>query len=489
MQRSGIFLFLLLLAPFCFLQAQDVCEFTYRFPGDSSGAVYKGLVFRNKDNTGFIRMTTMNKKTGKRVLYDFSLTLNDYDFIKQQEGGLKLTADDSTEYWYCWSENFKLKEGRELFDFDYLRFWFKKEKGKKDITPCTQTPFEVKGRYLGFLEEPVTGKIPPETDSAGNPVQPYRATGILSFKPVKNSSFSKAYLSTYFIPGELYREGMYTKNQVLACRNNSRPVLHLINVINSRDEDISANCIEDGKATSSYFSAIAEFLELRLVEKKLTGAAFNITAVRNAVNNLRPGKDDIVVFYYSGHGFRWKGDQDYPFPQMGLYSGVPPSWNHMGAFSLNLEEVYNTIRRKGARLNLVLGDCCNTIVNRRRSEIKDTTEIAMTPGLRYMNKRTVSALFLQTRGSLLVAAAEKGQAANCSTLYNGFFTNSLYAAMTEQLYKAVPDPQWMDIISDTDARTWELAAKYKFPQKIIYKYCAEGGGDCKQYLGQNNAAR
>lgn len=489
MQRSRIFLLLLCLAPLSLLQAQDVYEFTYRFPGDSGKTVYSGLVFRNSDNNGFIRMSALNKKTGKRVLYDFSITLNEYDLEKQQEGGLKLTDEDSTDYWYCWSENYKIKEGAELYDFDYLRFWFKRKKGSRVIEPCSSTPFEVKGRYLGFLEEPESGKIPAETDSLGNPIQPYQATGILSFKPHQGALFSKTFLSAYFIPGELFREGTYTKKQVLACRNNIRSVMHLVNVINSRDEDISVNCVEDGKAVSSYFSDIATFLELRFTEKKLTGAQFSISAVRAAIGNLRPGKDDIVIFYYSGHGFRWKGDTEYPFPQMGLYYGTPPSWNHMGAFSMNIEDIYKAIQRKGARLNLVLGDCCNTIVNRRRSEIKDTTDIAMQPGLKYMNMRTATALFLQTRASVLVAAAEKGQPANCSRVYNGFFTNSLLKTFTEFLFKPVPDPNWPDIIRATENKTYNLALQYGFTQNIIYKYCPAGSGNaCRQYLGQKTGA-
>lgn len=474
-------------------QAQDVYEFTYRFPDDPGKTVYKGLLFRNPDKTGFLRLTAINKKTGKKVVYDFSFSLNEYNPWRdiQQEGGVALQDDDSTRYWYAWTENFRIKEGTEPFDFDYLRLWFRQEKGKKEIEPCLRTPFDVKGRYLGNWEEPVINKLPAEADSSGKTVQRFQATGILSFKKNKSSSFSKAFLSSFFIPGELFREGTYTKKQVLNCRNNIRPTLHLINVINSRDEDISVNCIEDGKYTWNYFSIVAEYLELRFSEKKITGADFSVQAVRSALHNLRPGKDDIVVFFYSGHGFRWKGDTEYPFPQMGLYYGTPPSWNHMGAFSLNIEDVYKTLQKKGARLNLVLSDCCNTIVNRRRSEIKDTSDIAMLPGVKYMNKRTVSALFLQARASLLVSAAERGQEANCSRLYNGFFTYSLYETMTATLHRAIPNPQWTDIIKETGERTLSLAAKYNFEQKIIFKYCPDAGAaaTCVQYLGQGSLAR
>ena len=449
------------------LSAQNIFEITYQFKGDPAKTIYKGLLVKNTDGTGFLRLAANNNKTNKRVLYDFSITLNPYNYgSRPMDGGLLLTASDKTTYWYCWSENFNLKEGTEIFDFDYLRLWFRRENPTKVIEPCLKTPFNVTGRSMGFNEEPVVSQY----TSADQPAQ-YGETGILSFKELTNTSFTKAYLKDYFIASELLSEGVYTRKQLLAVRNNTKPVLYLISVINSKDEDISVNCVEDGKKISSYFKRITTSLEIRFVEKKLTGNDFNVTAVKNAIKNVRPGKDDIVVFYYSGHGFRWKGDIGFPFPQMGLYYGRPPSWDHMAAFSLNIEDIYKEIQAKGARLNLVLSDCCNTIVNRRRVEIKDTVKPQVGPGYYDISKRAAMALFLQTQASLLICAAEKGQASNCSNSYNSFFTTSMLNSIRMGLKTTGPNPQWMDIVRKAEGETSTLASKYKEQQNIVYKVC------------------
>ena len=454
------------------LSAQDVFELTYQFKGDPTKTIYKGLLVKNTDGTGFLRLTANNNKTSKRVLYDFSITLNPYNYgSRPMDGGLLLTAPDKTTYWYCWSENFNLKEGEEVFDFDYLRLWFRRENAKKIIEPCLKTPFNVKGRSMGLNEEPVVSQYPATAETSENKQQQYGETGILSFKELKNTTFTKAYLKDYFISSELFYEGAYTRKQLLTARNNTKPVLYLISVINSKDEDISVNCIEDGKKVSSYFKRITTSLEIRFVEKKLTGNDFNVTAVRAAIKNTHPGKDDIVVFYYSGHGFRWKGDIGFPFPQMGLYYGKPPSWDHMGAFSINIEDIYKEINAKGARLNLVMSDCCNTIVNRRRSEIIDTAKSQVGPGYYDMAKRAAMALFLQTKASLLISAAEMGQASNCSNSFNSFFTTSMINSIRMGLKTTGPTPQWMDVVRKAEDETSVLASKYKEQQKIIYKVC------------------
>ena len=464
---------ILLLISFCFtalvncLSAQDVFELTYQFKGDATKTIYKGLLITQQDGTGFLRLAAVNNKTNKRVLYDFSVSLNPYNYgNRPMEGGLLLSGSDKTTYWYCWSENFNIKEGTEIFDFDYLRFWFRREEMKKLIEPCLKTPFDVSGRSMGRTEEPKVSSSAPSADK-----QQYGATGILSFKQLNNSSFTKAYLKDFFISSELFYEGAYTKKQILTARNNNKPVLYLISVINSKDEDISQNCMGDGKKVSGYFKLVTGSLEIPFVEKKITGNDFNVTAVKAAIKNIHPGKDDIVVFYYSGHGFRWKGDLDYPFPQLGLYYGKPPSWDHMGAFSMNMEDIYGEISAKGARLNLVMSDCCNTIVNRRRSEIKDTAKEQVEPGYYDMRKRAAITLFLQTKASLLISAAEKGQSAICSNTYNGFFTTSIINSIRMGLKITGPIPQWMDIVRKTESETSMLASQYKEQQNIIYKVC------------------
>jgi len=464
------------------LYSQDVFELTYRFKNDSTQTIYKGLLFRSANDTGFLRLTAINKNTKKRVLYDFSISLNAYDMVKRPlDGGLMLGDSTYGAYWYCWSENYSIKEGTEVSDFDYLRFWFKWNRDTKMKEPCLQTPFSVDGRSLGFTDEPVVAST---TDSAGNQVGRLEETGILSYKIVKNISFTKVYLQEFFITSELFYDGAYSKKQVLTARNNIKPVLYLVSVINSKDDVIGANCINDGKKISSYFKRVTTFLGIPFTEKRVEGNNLTVNGVKTAIKSIYPGKDDIVVFYYSGHGFSYSNDDNNPFPQLALWYGDAPNRTAVRASSINLEEVYNLIKAKKARLNLVMGDCCNNLFKLRRQAIYDTVKSMYPPGYFYMNKRTAIALFLQSTASVMIGAAEKGQMANVSTSYDSFFTTAMINSIRLGLKTTGPNPQWTNIIQNAGVQTTSIALDYKEEQRIIFRVCnSKSPSPCVEVLG------
>lgn len=75
-------------------------------------------------------------------------------------------------------------------------------------------------------------------------------------------------MKDFFTNNELFNEGNYTKKQILAGRNNIKPVLYLISVVNLNDADIKRSCIADGRKVTSYFKRVAGFLEIPFTEKK-----------------------------------------------------------------------------------------------------------------------------------------------------------------------------------------------------------------------------
>ena len=68
------------------------------------------------------------------------------------------------------------------------------------------------------------------------------------------------------------------------------------------------------------------------------------------VNGLNCDSEDIIVFYYIGHGTENTGASKYPLMLMGQINAskfIPLSW------------VHNTLKSKGARLTISIGMCCN----------------------------------------------------------------------------------------------------------------------------------
>ena len=98
-------------------------------------------------------------------------------------------------------------------------------------------------------------------------------------------------------------------------------------------------------------------------QKTYSGTDFTETKCKNVIRSLSCGKDDIVVFYYLGHGGRAQMgheekasyNQKYPWPDLAFdKANTNESIN-----GLTLNAVHNSLKQKGARLTVTMGMCCN----------------------------------------------------------------------------------------------------------------------------------
>lgn len=130
-----------------------------------------------------------------------------------------------------------------------------------------------------------------------------------------------------------------------------------------------------------------------------------------AVELLRVNPEDIIVFYYIGHGGRPVTDPDYmrkhPYPQMCMQVKFPESKY------IPLEWVYKTISSKGARLSVTIGMCCNSLSN---MSIKEGPKFSPNYGASYMSGNKIMRiqdLFLNVKGNVLATSASPTQTSGC----------------------------------------------------------------------------
>lgn len=202
--------------------------------------------------------------------------------------------------------------------------------------------------------------------------------------------------------------------------------IHLIVVANTLISDIGTSCMVDENSIVNEFESISEALKIPLKKTIIDDRNLTRDKVTAVLNSLSPGANDIVVFVYSGHGYRWS-DQTSKYPNIDLrYSEYQAIEN---ANNYNLSDIYGTITAKGARLNIVIGDCCNSDigVSNRGGEASLASK-SFTQG-EIAKLRT---LFLNTRGNLIAAAA-KPYETSCGNSYDGgYFINSFIAALHKE---------------------------------------------------------
>ena len=252
-------------------------------------------------------------------------------------------------------------------------------------------------------------------------------------------------------------------------KHQDQPRLFLIAVVDTDDETIGARCEADLEDITYTFDDLADWLDVEMVEPKIIkGDQFSKAAVNDAVNNWLPAQqlneDDIVVFYYSGHGFRYQTDAS-DYPRMWLKTG---SDKNVETNNLNIQEdVYDRIIKMGAGVNIILSDCCNAAAGANAS----FNNVNIPVHQRVAHKKQSGdasddddygdKLFIPGHPlSILATAAEKGEFAGGKEDVGGFFTYYFIEALEKCIYDNKLQPSWETIFkyADEKASYWARSA-------------------------------
>jgi len=445
-------------------QGQSVFEIECNLPGKIKQAG-KALIVRNKYGDGFIRLSWKDSATNQSIITDF-------DILWMYQASLNVIDSSSPEH---------IKD----------TLVFTRAIANKNIKG--KTPFPANDFILWFqgsedTPQPYLGKIPDfgkpdfyiEYDRPMNywnrmPFIISDSVAIQRFSLLQTKDLNKELLANYFLPGELSYPFPMTQEQLVTIRNKNDATLYCITVTDDVDEKISKTTIMDRDNIQRFFGYGADVLNMKVRYVAIQGKDFNFNKVNSVVRNLKTGPNDVIIFSYSGHGFSYSKDPAFQYPQLALWHG-----NKNAAFfrlnSINLETIFNTLRGKGARLTLVLGDCCNTDagITRKLEEPEPPPPASM--GMEVLIRRNYMRLLMEAEGAYIACAAKKGEPAAGDTLSGGFFTSNF----TRILYNKVRgegkiDPQkaWSQILSSTKTTALTDAARL---------YCKEFNGPCRQNL-------
>ncbi len=216
--------------------------------------------------------------------------------------------------------------------------------------------------------------------------------------------------------------------------------LHAILVADTNDYSIGDSNKQDLHNLENLVKLISQQTGLTLQSVSLEGEQFSQEQVESALNNLTVAKEDVVIFYYSGHGGRAL-TKTTRWPSLALNKKAT------GAASLyDFDNIIERLQQKRPRLFLAIADACNNVVpppkDRGMPKVGEYRE-----------------LFLNYQGHLIFASSKPGQP-SVGTTTGGLFTNAWLASLNSET-------TWERIIKRSTVQIAVEEGKVQTPQAVF----------------------
>ncbi len=193
--------------------------------------------------------------------------------------------------------------------------------------------------------------------------------------------------------------------------------VHALLVLDT-DSDLGEQSLAANEAMMTFLleSAIPK---AKLEITKFTGKEVTANQVLAHYQSLNVNRDDVLLFYYFGHGscsgcgqHRMNGKHD----------------------TVCREAVLRAMKAKGARLNVLLTDCCASIVPDARYRLSQDDKPVLSTGNEptMEDARVLSQLLLRSKGTADITASQIGQLAWARRDKGGVFTTAFFNSLTQK---------------------------------------------------------
>lgn len=431
MKRSCLFfLFNIICALQYNLHAQTVYHFKYASPRSGDGAVYYAFFSLTSNGTGIVRL----KQLGSEDVTEME--------ILEQYAMLPDGSADTTVIVYE-GMNAKIIKGNTRAIAVPHSYCFKQDAAGQ------YRPWAVTEKYSDPL--PVT-------------------TNLLSADYIRPEELSKnqSLIASYFDTASFFYKNIFNPNPpgtkgVIPWYQAKKPRMFLVVVASTKDSSLMPNCLTDARKVVDVFTDIGENeLGIPVLVDSVYGSRYSKINVETALTKLKPGADDIVVFYYSGHGFR---DQKIPakeFPFLDLRDPNNRPRPKPQAQTLNIQDIYTSIVQKGARLNLILSDCCNDTVEAKKTQSTVPPPVTRAP-MKYAKNNLIALFLTRTKMNFMMTAASKDERAIITPRYSSYFTYFFVESLRSYLSPAKGNPTWFQVMEDAKKQTTIFASKVNCP--------------------------
>lgn len=236
--------------------------------------------------------------------------------------------------------------------------------------------------------------------------------------------------------------------------------LHLIITGDLAAEDLQDGIQQDLLGMAAFAQKAADQTGLNLITHSFLRGEDLPNRLIEGITQLEVQSDDVMIFYYSGHGYRPSGKEETPWPNMYFTES---------GMGVELDLVIDILSVKHPRLLFITSDSCNSVLPDILSPPLAKQMQAKVQRLESFLNANYKKLFLETKGTIIVASSRPGLASYSEGTIGGFYTFTflnLFDAFLESL--PTEDVNWPLILAWTAEMTDKSLAKYGIAQEPIF---------------------
>ena len=431
MRAKFILFFLFAFATSLVANSQSVYQFRYKFSIDKDTSTYRSVFVRQYDGSGIFRVRYTDPASRKDMLLEMDVQELPFTDVKGNIDSSRLLYR-ITKQRTIWGSG-KLKYDSLALIFSY----------NADSDYYEPSAIRTSQNFNMSLQD----------------------TFLLA-KLMDKKELTRKFIAGYFTEDESYFKDLAYEGGskgLPAAEKNIK--LHLVIVADTLDKEIAKACLLDIKKVTEIFDNLVVTLGIQKSYTLVSGKQFSVTGVKEAVNSIKLfSGNDIVVFYYTGHGFRKREEREQKihFPYLKLTS-VPGTRQDTYNNSISITEIFETIKSKKARFNLVISDCCNEDVLSSKSFGARIGNVkASNLDWSVENCRN---LFLK-RASILTTAADNGQRAAGTVKDGSYYTQFFKMILGNTLSRSTKNVRtWDQVLTDIRDGTIKFAKSAPCPRE------------------------
>ncbi len=240
--------------------------------------------------------------------------------------------------------------------------------------------------------------------------------------------------------------------------------LHAIVACNTIDGSIGRGMVSDMRNMSNAIQTIAKIMNCDFEMEVFDGRICTKANITNYIKELEVESDDVVMFFYGGHGTHAYNNSSDPWPQMCMNTNIESMF-------MPVASVEKLIAAKNPRLRIIITNCCN----KEQGGVSIKPLFAQSTGATMLSgydASTFKKLFFESKGKVMMTSSKLGQYSWCNE-NGGVFTNDFIEVLDAVGKRRISD-DWESVCNATKGKTFSKVFNDGVKQEPYYQVSVNG---------------